>query len=148
MRFISRIRHELKELETDPPANISAGPVGNDLSHWQGHIIGPSESPYEGGVFHVDIRIPVEYPFQAPKVRFLTRVYHPNINANGAICMDTLKNAWVPALTISHVLLSISSLLTDPNPSDPLVPEIADIYNRDKETYNRIAREYTRKFAM
>ena len=94
--------------------------------------MGPSASPYEGGVFFVQIHFPPDYPFKPPKVNFQTKVYHPNVNSTGSICLDILKEQWSPALTISKVLLSICSLLTDPNPDDPLVPEIAHILKTDK----------------
>jgi ubiquitin-conjugating enzyme E2 D/E len=110
--------------------------------------MGPSDSPYAGGVFFVKIHFPPDYPFKPPKVAFTTKVYHPNVNSQGSICLDILKDQWSPALTISKVLLSISSLLTDPNPDDPLVPEIAHIYKTDKKRYEDQAREWTRKYAM
>eukprot|EP00889_Picochlorum_renovo_P002288 jgi/Picre1/29318/NNA_004708.t1 len=87
--------------------------------------MGPSGSPYAGGVFFLDIKFPGDYPFKPPKVTFKTRIYHCNISSQGQICLDVLKEQWSPALTVSKVLLSICSLLTDPNPSDPLVPAIA-----------------------
>ena len=104
-----------------------AGLVAEDMFHWQATIMGPGESPYQGGVFFLNIHFPTDYPFKPPKLTFTTRIYHPNINSNGSICLDILKDQWSPALTISKVLLSISSLLTDANPDDPLVPEIANI---------------------
>jgi ubiquitin-conjugating enzyme E2 D/E len=110
-----------QDLKKDPPANCSAGPQGDDLFHWQATIMGPPDSPYSGGVFFVNIHFPPDYPFKPPKVSFHTKVYHPNVNSQGSICLDILKDQWSPALTISKVLLSISSLLTDPNPDDPLV---------------------------
>lgn len=139
---------ELTDLGRDPPAQCSAGPVGDDLFHWQATIMGPSDSPFTGGVFFLTIHFPTDYPFKPPKVAFTTRIYHPNINSNGSICLDILRSQWSPALTISKVLLSICSLLTDPNPDDPLVPEIARIYKTDREKYNQTAKEWTTKYAM
>jgi len=110
--------------------------------------MGPDDSPYTGGVFFLNIHFPTDYPFKPAKINFTTRIYHPNINSNGSICLDILKDQWSPALTISKVLLSISSLLTDANPDDPLVPEIAHIYKTDKAKYEATAREWTRKYAM
>mmetsp|Transcript_15248 Transcript_15248/g.25140 ORF Transcript_15248/g.25140 Transcript_15248/m.25140 type:complete len:148 (+) Transcript_15248:78-521(+) len=143
-----RINKELVDLARDHPSSCSAGPIGEDIFHWQATIIGPSDSPYTGGVFFLNIHFPTDYPFKPPKVQFTTRIYHPNINNNGNICLDILRDQWSPALTVSKVLLSICSLLTDPNPDDPLVPEIAHIYKTDRARYEATAREWTRKYAM
>lgn len=148
MSASKRIMKEMQEMENSPVDNCTAGPVdSSNLLLWRGTIIGPEKSPYEGGLFQLEITFPIEYPFKPPKVVFLTKVYHPNINSAGGICLDILKDAWVPSLTIGKVLLSISSLLTDPNPKDPLVPEIAEMYVRDRAQFDRIAREYTQQYA-
>jgi len=145
---LKRIQRELQELGRDPPANCSAGPMGDDLFHWQATIMGPEESPYCGGVFFLDIHFPADYPFKPPKVTFTTRIYHCNINSNGGICLDILKDNWSPALTISKVLLSVCSLLTDPNPADPLVPEIAQQLKSNLAQHDATARDWTAKYAM
>ena len=146
---LKRIQKELIDLGKDPPSNCSAGPIDEkDQFHWQATIMGPDESPYSGGVYFLNIHFPTDYPFKPPKCNFTTRIYHPNINSNGSICLDILKDQWSPALTISKVLLSISSLLCDPNPDDPLVPNIAHEYKTDKSKYEASAREWTRKYAM
>eukprot|EP00434_Breviolum_minutum_P005527 symbB.v1.2.004874.t1/scaffold264.1/size247971/15 len=142
---LKRIQKELADLGADPPANCSAGPVGDDHFNWQATIMGPPDSPYQGGVFFLNINFPSDYPFKPPKVHFTTKIYHCNVNSNGAICLDILKDQWSPALTISKVLLSISSLLTDPNPNDPLVPEIAQVYLKDRTKHDTTAREWVQK---
>ena len=148
MSTLQRIKKELEEIKNDPPANCSAGPEGDDMYEWQASIMGPSDSPYAGGVFWLKINFPKDYPFKAPSISFLTKLYHPNIASSGAICIDILKEQWSPALTISKVLLCICSLLDDPNPDDPLVPEIAEIFKKDKEKYNRTAKHWTMLYAM
>ena len=148
MASTKRIQSELKELRRDPPANCSAGPEGDDIYKWEGMIVGPSDSPYAGGIFKLAIQFPVDYPFKCPNVRFVTKIYHPNISSSGVICLDILKSQWSPALTISKVLLSILSLLTDPNPNDPLMPEIAQQYTNDRGTYELTAREWTQLYAQ
>jgi ubiquitin-conjugating enzyme E2 D/E len=107
--------------------------------------MGPGDCPYQGGVFFLNIQFPADYPFKPPKVTFTTKIYHCNVNSSGGICLDILKEQWSPALTISKVLLSICSLLTDPNPDDPLVPEIANKLKTDVEGHNKTAREWTAK---
>ncbi|XP_003963782.1 ubiquitin-conjugating enzyme E2 D2 [Takifugu rubripes] len=143
-----RIEKELRDFWRDPPSSCSAGPQENDMFHWKATITGPMDSPYQGGIFSLGVYFPTDYPFKPPKVAFTTRIYHPNINSNGNICLDILRTQWSPALTISKVLLSICSLLCDPNPDDPLVPDIAHIYKTDREQYNKTAREWTQKYAM
>uniref|UniRef100_A0A493SVL0 UBC core domain-containing protein n=1 Tax=Anas platyrhynchos platyrhynchos TaxID=8840 RepID=A0A493SVL0_ANAPP len=86
---------------------LSAGPKGDNIYEWRSTILGPPGSVYEGGVFFLDITFTPEYPFKPPKVTFRTRIYHCNINSQGVICLDILKDNWSPALTISKVLLSI-----------------------------------------
>ena len=119
---------------------------------WVGYITGPQDSPYEGGIFNLEIDFPTDYPFKAPKIKFTTPVYHPNIkstggDSNGTICVDILKDNWSSALTISKTLLILCSLLTDPNPSSPLEWDIAQIYKNDEDTYNKNVKEWTKKYA-
>jgi len=142
-----RIQKELAEITLDPPPNCSAGPKGDNLYEWVSTILGPPGSVYEGGVFFLDIHFSHEYPFKPPKVTFRTRIYHCNINSQGVICLDILKDNWSPALTISKVLLSICSLLTDCNPADPLVGSIATQYLQGREEHDRIARLWTKRYA-
>jgi ubiquitin-conjugating enzyme E2 D/E len=149
MAAAKRIAKEWKDLAKDTPANCSAGPKNpNDMFNWVATIIGPSNTPYAEGVFNLEIQFPPDYPFKPPKIKFVTRVYHCNINASGGICLDILKDNWSPALTISKVLLSICSLFSDPNPDDPLVPEIAKLYKTNRKTHDQNALEWTRKYAQ
>jgi len=145
---LRRLQREYEEILRDPPSNCTAGPVNpDDLFRWEAMIFGPEDSPFHGGIFRLSINFPSEYPFKAPIITFKTRIYHPNINAAGGICLDILKSQWSPALSISKVLLSILSLLTDANPSDPLVPEVAHVYRTDRVRYDETAREWTRLYA-
>ncbi|KAJ2674908.1 Ubiquitin-conjugating enzyme E2 2 [Coemansia sp. RSA 1085] len=142
-----RIQKELAEISLDPPSNCSAGPKGDNLYEWVSTIVGPSDSPYSGGVFFLDIHFPQEYPFKPPKIIFRTRIYHCNINSQGQICLDILKDNWSPALTISKVLLSICSLLTDANPHDPLVHSISQQYLNNRKEHDETAKEWTKRYA-
>uniref|UniRef100_A0A914WW25 UBC core domain-containing protein n=1 Tax=Plectus sambesii TaxID=2011161 RepID=A0A914WW25_9BILA len=143
-----RLKKELSDIQKEPPAGCSAGPINDDLFHWQATIQGPQDSPYKDGVFFLTIDFPIDYPFKPPKVLFKTLIYHPNIDKAGNICLDILKSQWSPALTVSKLLLSISSLFCDPNEDYHLVPEIGQMYVNNREKFNRIAREWTLKHAV
>ncbi len=143
-----RILKELNDFNKDPPPRISASPINNDnLFIWKATIIGPEDSPYEGGIFHLNIHFPTDYPFKPPKITLSTKIYHPNINLNGSISLDILMEQWSPALTITTTLLSIVSLLFDPNPDYPINYEAANLYKSNKCEYYKKAREWAIKYA-
>ena len=149
MAAIKRIQKELQEIIRDPPATCSAGPAeDSNYFIWNATLLGPEDSPYFEGVFFLNINFASDYPYKPPKVIFTTKIYHPNIDPVGNICLDILKDQWSPALTVSKVLLSISSLLCDPNPDDPLVPDIATQYKNDIEAFKATALEWTRAYAV
>jgi len=148
MGTIRRIQNELKEMNSNPPSNCSAGPISEDnIYSWRATIMGPENTPYHNGVFYLKIEFSGDYPFRAPKIMFITKIYHCNINSTGGICLDILKDQWSPALSISKVLISICSMLDDPNPNDPLVPEIANLLVKNKALHDANAREWTLKYA-
>lgn len=144
---LKRINKELLEFNNSPITGCSATPKNDNMFNWSANIHGPADSPYEGGIFLLDIMFPSEYPFKPPHINFTTKIFHPNINSQGNICLDILKDQWSPALTISKVLLSIASLLTDPNPNDPLVPEIATLYKTNITAFNEEAKKMTKTYA-
>ena len=129
--------------------HITAGPDDDDdLYLWHATMYGPVSTPYQGGIFWLRITFPSSYPFKPPKVMFTTKIYHCNIDANGSICLDILGDEWSPAQSIKSVLLSIQTLLEDPNPDDALVPEIESVFRNDRQQYYETAREWTKKWAM
>ena len=142
-----RIMKELNMLSKDPPPGVSASPVDKDIFHLQGFIRGPKDSPYENGMFKLDIVFPIEYPFKPPKIKFVTKIFHPNISSTGSICLSILKDEWSACLKIGDVLLSIISLLTDPNPDDPLRPDLATLYTTNIDAFNKQARAETLQYA-
>ncbi|MDD0974361.1 ubiquitin-conjugating enzyme E2 [Pseudomonas sp. TNT2022 ID681] len=135
-------------MSKNPPENISAGPVGDDFFHWHAAIMGPQYSPYEGGVFHLAIHFPEDYPAQPFTLRFKTAIYHPNVSSDGALALDILGENWSPALTVAKVLLSISALLVEPNPDQPMAAAIAAQYRQQPAQFDKVAREWTDQHAM
>ncbi|KAG8983252.1 hypothetical protein FRB90_006179 [Tulasnella sp. 427] len=139
---------QIRDLEKEDMGEITLKPAESNVFEWTATIPGPEGSVYESGVFKLNIVLPSDYPFSAPRVTFETRIYHMNIAPNGSICIDVLKSQWSPALSLFKVMLSISSLLTDPNPQDPLVPAIAQEYLRNRAAHDSTAREWTRLYAL
>ncbi|KAL3801226.1 hypothetical protein HJC23_012626 [Cyclotella cryptica] len=162
----ARLTRELSRLSTDPPPGIAAYvPNPSDMTIIRAQITGPEDSPFEKGVFLLLVNISGRYPFEPPRCRFLTPVYHPNIDSGGRICLDTLKSppggSWSPAVSLPSLLLScwprggplpslllsIRSLLASPNPDDGLVPEISDLYKRNPKKWEDEARTRTERDA-
>lgn len=143
-----RLTKELKDITSDASNGFSAGPLGDDLFHWQATIAGPEGSPYEGGLFFVNLKFSSDYPFKPPEVTFTTKIYHPNITNETPICADLLYKSWSPALNISKLLMSLLSLICEPEPDNPLVPAVAKLYIDNKDQFITTAKEWTREWAM
>ncbi|KYK57861.1 ubiquitin-conjugating enzyme E2 13 [Drechmeria coniospora] len=127
---------------------ISAVPHEDNLRYFDVEIHGPAQSPYEGGIFKLELFLPDDYPMTPPKIRFLTKIFHPNVDKLGRICLDVLKNNWSPALQIRTILLSIQALLGAPNPDDPLAADVAKSWKEDEKAAIATAQEWTRQYAQ
>ncbi|KAI6026528.1 ubiquitin-conjugating enzyme/RWD-like protein [Pisolithus microcarpus] len=137
---MKRIHREIADVQKEDLGAITLTPTQESLYRWKGTIPGPQGSPYEGGVFNIDIQLNLDYPFSAPKVTFVTRIYHMNISDKGGICIDILKQNWSPALSLFKVMLSLSSLLTDPNPRTSCLPIATDTIRTAKRWTELYAR--------
>ena len=147
MSLPRRIKKETERLQSDPVAGISCTPYEDNLRYFSVVLQGPKGTPFADGLFSMELFLPEEYPMVPPKVRFLTKIYHPNIDKLGRICLDILKSKWSPALQIRTVLLSIQALLSSPEPDDPLDTGVADHWKSDQAGAERQARDWTQKYA-
>lgn len=160
--------HRFTDCKNDKSSNIKIELIDESPFHLKGSFPGPEGTPYEGGHFevvsqkyptqatplricfpsHQDIVIPTTYPFQPVKMKFITKVYHPNISsASGAICLDILKDAWSPVLTLKSTLISLQSLLCSPEPNDPQDAEVAKHFTASKGSFDETARYWTQIYA-
>lgn len=130
-----RLMRDLKAMQK-APEGISAHPFKDDLMHWKAVIFGPEDTCWEGGIFKLELTFTTEYPMSPPKVKFLTPVFHPNIYKDGSICMDIMKSQWSPVYDVSALLLSIQSLLSDPNPNSAANGEAAEMYASQRKEYD------------
>ncbi|KAL4442433.1 hypothetical protein ABPG77_005017 [Micractinium sp. CCAP 211/92] len=148
----TRMSKELRMLQSDPPPGVWAAPVGDSFSQLEAQVQGPKDTVYEGGLFKLAVDIPARYPFEPPKVKFVTPIYHPNIDAEGRICLDILnmppKGAWKPSLNVPTVLASIGLLLAEPNPEDGLVTDVTAEYKHQRQVFDAKARQWTQRHAM
>eukprot|EP00736_Rhodelphis_marinus_P007788 Rmarinus@m.25721 len=146
---LKRVLHDLSEAEKDAHITlVSCYSIDDSLERLEGRLEGPKDTPYDGGIFYVDIKIPPTYPFEPPKMRFITKVWHPNISsANGAICLDILKDEWSPALTLKQALLSVQTLLAVPEADSPQDAIVAGQYKNQNAEFVKTAREWTKKYA-
>ncbi|KAM7147433.1 ubiquitin-conjugating enzyme E2 N-like [Molossus nigricans] len=133
---------ETQRLLAEPVPGIKAKPDESNARYFHVVIADPQDSPFVGGTFKF------LYLMAAPKVRFMTKIYHPNVDKLGRICLDILKDKWSPALQIRTVLLSIQALLSAPNPDNPLARDVAEQWKTNEAQAIETARAWTRLYAM
>lgn len=145
-----RLKNEFNKLINTPVCNSTVVLESeDDLYSWIVIMQGPDDTPYAGGNFKLHFKFPDNYPFKAPDVKFLTTVYHPNVNTQtGEICQDVFASSWAPTQKVENILEKILSLLREPATSTPLETEICNEYLYDRENYDKKAREYTLKYAV
>ncbi|CAD6887468.1 unnamed protein product [Tilletia controversa] len=142
-----RLVKELADLHNTPLDGISVEVAEDNIYKWTAKISG-SNTAYQGGVFELSLEFPIEYPFKTPKVKFNTQIYHPNVDDSGNLCVGLLKaEAWKPSTKASSILMAIAQLLSEPNTDDALVASIAELYKSDRPKFDKMAGEYTKKYA-
>lgn len=135
-----RLQSELMSLMTSKTPGISAFPEGDNMLSWMATIQGIQGTPYSGQTYKLSIKFPENYPFSAPKVMFVTMIFHPNIDNNGNICLDILKDKWSAVYNVRTILLSIQALLGEPNNDSPLNTQAAQLWD-EKEEYAKIVKK-------
>lgn len=144
-----RLLKEIERAQQNLPKGIMIETVDDNVFEWKAFIIGPQDTAYAGFIYELRINYPNEYPFKPPKVQFATIMFHPNIaEQTGEICLDILADKWAPGLSGQHVLLSIQSLLAEPNADDPLNPAAATLYKTDKTKFMKKVELYGKEYSM
>eukprot|EP01116_Phalansterium_solitarium_P004842 TRINITY_DN1600_c0_g1_i1.p2 TRINITY_DN1600_c0_g1~~TRINITY_DN1600_c0_g1_i1.p2 ORF type:complete len:149 (-),score=1.39 TRINITY_DN1600_c0_g1_i1:202-648(-) len=144
-----RLQKELSEFMANPQPEFKVELAKEDnLLLWRAEVLGPAQTPYEGGKFHLEIDVPAEYPFKPPKVKFQTKIYHPNVKSDGGFCTDILTTeGWSPQLKLQQVLMTVREILREPNPDNPLEADIANQYKTDRNAFTKTAKDWTKKYA-
>jgi len=132
-----RLMRDFKKLQEDPPAGVSAAPTEDNIMMWEAVIFGPQDTPFEDGTFRLTLEFSEEYPNKPPTVKFVSKIFHPNIYADGSICLDILQNQWSPTYDVAAVLTSIQSLLDEPNPNSPANSLAAQLYTENRREYEK-----------
>ncbi|MEE6462222.1 hypothetical protein FKM82_001524 [Ascaphus truei] len=146
-----RIKREFKEVlksEETSKNQIKVDLVDENFSELRGEIAGPPDTPYEGGRFQLEIKIPETYPFNPPKVRFITKIWHPNISSvTGAICLDILKDQW--ASRSNDVKNSVVIMCSSMAAAEPMIPgcSVANQYKQNPEMFKQTARLWAHVYA-
>jgi len=141
IKVINKLYKTIQNEKCEYISNIQL--INENLFEWEIQIFGPINSPYDGGLFTLYFKFTNDYPFKPPYVKFKTNIYHPNIAiTDGKICVDILNEKWSPANTIDSIIMSIISLLNDPNPSSPLNAEAADLYVKNIKEYRKKVRKF------
>ncbi|CAH3022215.1 unnamed protein product [Porites evermanni] len=118
-----------------------------NILNWQGLIV-PENAPYSKGAFKIEINFPAEYPFKPPKITFKTKIYHPNIDEKGQVCLPIISpENWKPAIRTDKVIQALVALIHDPEPEHPLRGDLAEEYIKDRKKFNKTAEEFTKKYA-
>ncbi|XP_044738027.1 ubiquitin-conjugating enzyme E2 L3 [Chrysoperla carnea] len=114
---------------------------------WQGLIV-PDNPPYNKGAFKIEINFPAEYPFKPPKINFKTKIYHPNIDEKGQVCLPILSaENWKPATKTDQVIQALVALVNDPEPEHPLRADLAEEFLKDRKKFSKNAEEFTKKYS-
>jgi len=132
-----RLMRDFKRLQDDPPAGVSGSPADNNILMWNAIIFGPHETAFEDGTFKLSLEFNEEYPNKPPTVKFLSKIFHPNVYADGSICLDILQSRWSPTYDVSAILTSIQSLLSDPNVHSPANSVAATLYKENRREYEK-----------
>jgi len=132
---------DFRRIQSDPPEGVAAAPLPDNIMVWSAVIFGPPDTPFEDGVFRLQLTFDESYPTKPPGAVFVSRMFHPNVYADGKLCLDILQNRWSPTYDVAAVLTSIQSLLHDPNPDSPANAAAAEMYTRDRHEYVRRVRE-------
>ena len=140
---IQSILSEIKILSTKPLHGITVLLNETNVTDIQALIEGPVGTPYEGGIFKCKLVLTNEFPQTAPRGFFLTKIFHPNVNMNGDICVNTLKKDWQPNLGLSHIFQVIRCLLIVPFPESALNEDASKLFLESYDEYARRAKLMT-----
>eukprot|EP00008_Paramoeba_atlantica_P012356 CAMPEP_0201479448 /NCGR_PEP_ID=MMETSP0151_2-20130828/4147_1 /ASSEMBLY_ACC=CAM_ASM_000257 /TAXON_ID=200890 /ORGANISM="Paramoeba atlantica, Strain 621/1 / CCAP 1560/9" /LENGTH=164 /DNA_ID=CAMNT_0047860945 /DNA_START=79 /DNA_END=573 /DNA_ORIENTATION=+ len=155
MAAFNRLMREYRELTLNPPEGITAGPMNEgNFFEWESLVVGPPDTPFEGGAFEAKLLFPSDYPHAPPKMIFTSRMWHPNIFKSGEVCISILhppgedptnyesfQERWSPAQSVEKILLSVMSMLAEPNDESPANIDAAKMWRNDREEFNRLVKE-------